>query len=254
MDVTPFLEVKPAPRVVFDRLPERQSRARYMVPTPEGDWTVVTWAAHAQKIEELSLFLLSQGQKSGERGVVFGPNSVDWIASALAIQAAGGVMVPVYPASTPAQAAYIVEHSDARFLFVSGESALERVLSSFESYAKVERIVVLEDALDPSQVVKKLHAAGQKVPSFADHALHQRHHRPSQGRAADPPQRRHQHSDWLKNNAAAPRRRGDRSALAADEPHLRLRRGQPRQHLGLHHVPDHPARCPKLKEVRPASS
>ncbi|MBK6684544.1 MAG: long-chain fatty acid--CoA ligase [Deltaproteobacteria bacterium] len=168
MDVTPFLEVKPAPRVVFDRLPERQSRARYMVPTPEGDWTVVTWAAHAQKIEELSLFLLSQGQRSGERGVVFGPNSVDWIASALAIQAAGGVMVPVYPASTPAQAAYIVEHSDARFLFVSGESALERVLSSFESYAKVERIVVLEDALDPSQVVKKLHAAGQKVPSFAE--------------------------------------------------------------------------------------
>ena len=45
-------------------------------------------------------------------------NSVEWIAAALAIQAAGGVMVPIYPANTAAQAAYVAQHSDAKVLFV----------------------------------------------------------------------------------------------------------------------------------------
>ena len=42
--------------------------------------------------------------------------------------------------------------------------------------------------------------------------------------------------DWLALQRAAHRRGRGRPALAADEPHLRLRRGLPRQHAGLHHA------------------
>ena len=45
MDITPFLDLKPAPRAIFDNLAERKSRPRYMLPTADGDWTVVTWGA-----------------------------------------------------------------------------------------------------------------------------------------------------------------------------------------------------------------
>ena len=36
MDITPFLELKPAPRAIFDSLPERKTRARFMLPTADG--------------------------------------------------------------------------------------------------------------------------------------------------------------------------------------------------------------------------
>ena len=45
MDVTPFLDLKIAPKVIFDSLPERRTRPRFMVPTPDGDYRAVTWGA-----------------------------------------------------------------------------------------------------------------------------------------------------------------------------------------------------------------
>ena len=57
MDITPYLDLRIAPRAIFDSLPERRSRVRYMVPTPEGDWRSVTWGAHAKEIREIALFL-----------------------------------------------------------------------------------------------------------------------------------------------------------------------------------------------------
>src|SRR4051812_6772210 len=99
MDITPFLDAKIAPRAVFDSLAERKTRPRFMVPAPDGDYRVVTWGAFADMIKRASLFLTSAGFSPGDRGAVFSSNHVEWIAAALAIQAAGGVMVPIYPAS-----------------------------------------------------------------------------------------------------------------------------------------------------------
>ena len=41
MDITPYLELKPAPRAIFDTLPERKTRARFMLPTPDGGVWIV---------------------------------------------------------------------------------------------------------------------------------------------------------------------------------------------------------------------
>jgi long-chain acyl-CoA synthetase len=168
MDITPFLELKIAPRAVFDTLAERSTRPRFMLPTEDGDWKVVTWGAFAKQIREAALFCASAGLKSGERACVLSPNRVEWMSAALGIQAAGGVMVPVYASSTAEQAAYVVEHSDARLVFVDTPALVAKVLQSWDAYAHVERIVVLDDALDVSKVASDLRERGQKVPPFAD--------------------------------------------------------------------------------------
>ena len=145
MDITPYLELRIAPRAIFDSLPERRSRVRYMLPTADGDWRAVTWGAHAQEIREIALFLAVAGLKSGERACVFAPNRVEWMSAALAIQAAGGVMVPIYGSSTAEQAAYVAEHSDAKVVFVDTPALVARVLEAWDRYAAVERIVLLDD-------------------------------------------------------------------------------------------------------------
>lgn len=166
MDVTPFLEPKIAPRAVFDSLPERRSRARFFVPDGD-DWRVVTWGAFARQIRRAAVFLSSVGLRPGDRTAIFASNSVAWLSAALGTQAAGGALVPVYPASTSEQAAYVIAHSDARVLFVASAALLGRVFEAWESCAQLERIVVLDDALDVGAVLAAARKQGKKVPPFA---------------------------------------------------------------------------------------
>jgi long-chain acyl-CoA synthetase len=168
MDITPFLDMRIAPRAIFDSLPERRSRVRYMVPTPGGDWRSVTWGAHAQEIREIALFVAKHGVGQGARACVFAPNRVEWMSAALAIQAAGGVMVPIYGSSTAEQAAYIVEHCDAKVVFVDSPALVARVLESWGQYAAVERVVVMDDGIDVARVAASLRDAGKRAPSAAE--------------------------------------------------------------------------------------
>jgi long-chain acyl-CoA synthetase len=165
LDLSRYDALEVAPRAVFDRLEERRARPRFMLPTAEGDWRAVTWGAFAREIRQLAQFLAASGFEPGERGVVFSPNRVEWLSAALAIQSLGGVMVPVYPASTAEQAGYIVEHSDARFVFVDTAPLLARIALAWPHYANVERLVLLDPALDVAAVLKELRAAGRDVPS-----------------------------------------------------------------------------------------
>jgi long-chain acyl-CoA synthetase len=114
MDATPYLELRPAPRALFDA-PERRDRTRYMVPEGAG-WRAVTFGQVADEVRDIALFLASDGHRAPFRGAVFAHNRVEWMSAALGIQTAG--MVPIYPASTAEQAAYVASHSDARVVFV----------------------------------------------------------------------------------------------------------------------------------------
>ena len=169
MDITPYTEPKIAPRAVFDTLPERSSRPRFMVPTATGDWSVVTWGAFARQIRECALFLGTGGVlEPGERGCVFAANRVEWVSAALAIQATGGVMVPVYASSTAEQAAYVIAHSDARVVFVDSPALLGRLFEAWESLEGVRRVVLLDDALDPWAVLARLRSKAIPLPTVAD--------------------------------------------------------------------------------------
>ena len=58
MDITPYTELRIAPRAVFDSLSERSARPRFRIPEDGGsDWRVVTWGAFAKEIKEIALFL-----------------------------------------------------------------------------------------------------------------------------------------------------------------------------------------------------
>jgi long-chain acyl-CoA synthetase len=168
MDVSAYVnELKIAPRAIFDALPERASRVRFMVPTQGGDYRAVTWKAHAEEIRSIALFLASELEQ-GDRAAIFANNRVEWMSAALGIQAASGVMVPIYGSSTADAAGYVVEHSDARVLFVDTEPLLVRTLEAWPQLEGVKRIVLMDDALDVARALEKLKAQGKAGPSYAD--------------------------------------------------------------------------------------
>jgi long-chain acyl-CoA synthetase len=163
MDITPYLDLKIAPRAVFDSLAERKDRVRFHLPVSPPvagklpEWRGVTWGTYAQEIRELALFL-GTVLSAGDRACVYAPNRVEWGSAALAIQAASGAIVPIYPASTAEQAGYVASHSDAKVIFVDTPALLGRLLSCWEHLALVQRIVLLDDGLD----VARVHASVQE--------------------------------------------------------------------------------------------
>lgn len=167
MDITPFLEdMQIAPRAVFNQLAKRRDQPRFMVPIKPGsnEWREVTWGQFADEIRELGCFL-GTILEMGDRAAVFAPNRVEWASAALAIQAAGGTMVPVYPASLTDQYVYVIDHSDTRVVFVDNPMLLGRVLEGWSRLPKVEKVVLLDDALDVAKVRASLEGKVANLPS-----------------------------------------------------------------------------------------
>ncbi len=146
MDPAPYLELKPAPRIVFDSLPARADKTRFVIPAGD-DVRRINWQEYADGIRDVALHLNDAGLQRGERVAIYAPNSVQWITAALGVQAAGGAMVPIYAHSTAEQAAYVIEHCDARFVFVATAPLVGRLLAAWPRLGGVERIFLMDDGI-----------------------------------------------------------------------------------------------------------
>ncbi|HEY5945342.1 MAG TPA: AMP-dependent synthetase/ligase [Kofleriaceae bacterium] len=143
MDVSHLLTVAPAPCAVFDRLATHRDRVRFKVRTADG-WTPVTWGQFATQIRGVARWLIEHDVKAGERIAIYAPNSVAWAAAALGAQTAGVVFVPIYPASTPEQVAYILDHAEIKYVFVAGKELINRLEKARSLVAAAPEMVAVD--------------------------------------------------------------------------------------------------------------
>ena len=141
MDVSHLVEIKAAPRAVFERLPTHRHRVRFQVRTGAA-WQPVTWGQYALQIRGVARWLVDHELEPGDRVAIFAHNSVGWASASLGTQTAGGVFVPIYPASTADQVAYILDHCEARFVFVAGK---DQALRLEQARAKLARPIEVLD-------------------------------------------------------------------------------------------------------------
>ena len=157
MDIAAFTTLRIAPCAVFDDLGARHNRPRFIIPRPGWPVTdantlagqVVTWGQFAETIRNFGLGLAARGVASGDRVAIYASNSVDWAAAALAIQAIGGVMVPVYPSSTLDDLRYVLSHADAVAVFTDAGALRDRVLEAAPDVPSLKHVVVLGSGAPP---------------------------------------------------------------------------------------------------------
>ena len=145
MNVDHLLEIQAAPRAVFERLATHRHRVRFQVRNGSA-WVPVTWGQFALQIRGVARWLIEHEVEPGDRVAIFAPNSVAWASAALGAQTAGAVFVPIYPASTPDQVAYILEHAECRFVFVAGAEQIARLDKARAQVSRNVEVVTLESA------------------------------------------------------------------------------------------------------------
>jgi long-chain acyl-CoA synthetase len=166
MDVSAFLDIEPAPRVLFQQLAGRADQPRFFLPLRGGGWRPVTWGEFGQQVRRTALDLRASGLQAGDRAAIFAANRVEWLSAALAIQAVAGVMVPIYPSCTADQAAYVLQHADCAEVFVDGPVLMERVLCG-AAWPMLRRVILLSE-LDSLAVAAAARTRGLAVPSDAE--------------------------------------------------------------------------------------
>ena len=143
MDVTPYIDEKPAPTLLFDRIPDRADVVRFMRPKDGGGWSPVTWSDFGRDIRRVTLWLNDGRLYRTDAAAVFASNSVEWLSAAMAIQAAGGTLVPVPADAAAERAAHIIEHSESRALFIGGTAELTKLLGVWRHLGGVGPIIAI---------------------------------------------------------------------------------------------------------------
>jgi long-chain acyl-CoA synthetase len=106
-----------------------------------GIWHRVTWKQYGLEVDRVATALLAFGLEAQENVAVLGENRPEWLYCHLGIQSAGGATCGIYPTSAPDQIKYLLNHSEARLLFVDNEEQLDKVLQIVTD-THVERVVV----------------------------------------------------------------------------------------------------------------
>jgi long-chain acyl-CoA synthetase len=109
-----------------------------------GEWRGISWEQFGADAHALASALLASGLTRGVAACVLMGNVPEWPVCDLGIIAAGGVSCGLYPTSSAEQCRYIIEHSDAEFVFVDTRAQAEKVLSVRDGLAKLKQVVVLE--------------------------------------------------------------------------------------------------------------
>src|ERR1700676_2497647 len=135
----------------YGTLPSRFLNAIDRLPNPRaqmfrrGDrWEAISSAEFLRRVAGLSSALVELGVKTGDRVGIFSANRPEWHTADFAITGAGGVSVPIYFNESPQRMVYILNHSEARIVFVSGARQLEKLLACRSELLTVEHIVAAD--------------------------------------------------------------------------------------------------------------
>jgi long-chain acyl-CoA synthetase len=151
------------PELFFDQAGRRRDglALRYKA---YGIWHRVSWREYGETVRQVAAGLLALGLGPGERVAILGENRPEWPYCHLGTMTAGGVTCGVYATSSSEQVRYLLNHSEARILFVENEEQLEKVLQVIGE-TRVEHVVVWDS--------KGLWGFAEERVSFFDDLLKQ---------------------------------------------------------------------------------
>jgi long-chain acyl-CoA synthetase len=122
-----------------------------------GDWLGISWREVGERADVVARALVDLGLPEQSNVAICSPNRPEWTLADLGILTARLVSVPIYPTSSPAQMAYILQETSAAVLFAGGAGELEKALAAAPLCPALKKIVVL----DP-----EVRAEGDRVCGF----------------------------------------------------------------------------------------
>ncbi|MDN3649029.1 AMP-binding protein [Reinekea marina] len=81
-------------------------------------WRIITWKESLRQVQVIAAGLQAQGLQPGDKVAILAKNSAEWFLADWAIMMAGMISVPIYSTAGESTLKYILEHSEAKAVFV----------------------------------------------------------------------------------------------------------------------------------------
>jgi long-chain acyl-CoA synthetase len=114
------------PGMFFAQAQRYAERPRYRFKRDER-WQEVTWSSCADRVRAMAGGLLALGLTPGDRVALLAATRPEWMELDLAILAAGGVTVPIYPSNLAHECGYIIWNSESTIVCVENAKQLAKV-------------------------------------------------------------------------------------------------------------------------------
>lgn len=116
--VTQTQQALKSPLEHFYTWEKKQANKVYLHQPIDGEWHTWTWKQAADEVRRIAAYIEAQGYEPGSRIGILSRNCAHWIMTDLAIMMSGHISVPIYPNVNASTVKYVLEHSEAKMLFV----------------------------------------------------------------------------------------------------------------------------------------
>jgi long-chain acyl-CoA synthetase len=115
----------------------------------ETRYVGISYAEMRRRVDLLAFGFAFLGLKRGERVAIISENRPEWVITDQAVASLGGITVPIYPTMTAKQNEFIFNDAGVRFVIVSNQFQLNKVLRVRQNVPTLEHIVVMNAKTEP---------------------------------------------------------------------------------------------------------
>ncbi len=112
-----------------------------------GKYQSLSYSDFYERVLMAARGLRKAGMLPGDKVAIFSENCAGWAVSDFAVQCAQGITVPIYATNTADQAAYVINHSGAKIVFVSNRLQYEKLRTVREQLPNLEQVISFEQFL-----------------------------------------------------------------------------------------------------------
>ncbi|KAA3616090.1 MAG: long-chain fatty acid--CoA ligase [Calditrichaeota bacterium] len=110
-----------------------------------GDsWVEKTWKDTGEECKHISKALIALGLEHGDKVDILSNTRYEWVALDFGIVSAGGATVGIYASNLAEDCAYIINHSDAKIVFVENQEQLDKIIAIKDQLDNLEHVVMIE--------------------------------------------------------------------------------------------------------------
>jgi long-chain acyl-CoA synthetase len=131
------------PKLFWNRVRRHGARTALRVKR-EGFWQEIRWEEWGRNVRSLAMGLAALGLKETDRVALLSENRPEWTYADLAVLSARAVDAPIYDTNIPEQVEHIIKDSGSRFIFVSTERQLAKVLEVRNRLPGLEKVILMD--------------------------------------------------------------------------------------------------------------
>ncbi len=129
-----------APKLLFSHAKVRRDRPAFRK-KDLGIWQTWSWREMADQVRDMAVGLAELGLERGDRIAIIGANRPQLYWAFDAIQAIGGVPVPLYAESAAEEMRFVLGHADVKLAICEDQEQIDKVLSVMDRVASLEQLV-----------------------------------------------------------------------------------------------------------------